>query len=212
MKEDNRRRGSSTKVKICGLTTTREAGMLYKSGADYAGVVMFYPKSRRNNSVQNAWQILRYIPREIQRVAVTVSPTLEQLKIIQQMDFHILQVHGELSEEVLEAASLPIWRAYNMAEGQEAPEISAREEKIEGWVLDGAVPGSGKAFDWERLCKFDRGDKLLILAGGLNEENVGTAVETLRPDVVDVSTGVESEGGKDAGKIKKFVRKVKQYR
>ena len=176
---------SLVKVKICGLTSTKEASLLYKSGADYTGLVLFYEKSRRNNTVANAWQILRYVPREIQRVAVTVSPTLEQLKLIEQMDFHLLQVHGELREEVAKAAGLPIWRAYNIS-GGEIPAPGAYDEKITG-------------------------GKKLILAGGLKADNVCQAIEALHPDVVDVSSGVETDGGKDAAKIKEFVRKVKQY-
>ena len=62
---------SLVKVKICGLTSTKEASLLYKSGADYTGLVLFYEKSRRNNTVANAWQILRYVPREIQTVSYT---------------------------------------------------------------------------------------------------------------------------------------------
>ncbi|WP_148410072.1 phosphoribosylanthranilate isomerase [Murimonas intestini] len=201
---------SLVKVKICGLTSTKEASLLYKSGADYTGLVLFYEKSRRNNTVANAWQILRYVPREIQRVAVTVSPTLEQLKLIEQMDFHILQVHGELREEVAKAAGLPIWRAYNIS-GGEIPAPGAYDEKITGYVLDGAVPGAGRSFDWSALADFDRRGKKLILAGGLKADNVCQAIETLHPDVVDVSSGVETDGGKDAAKIKEFVRKVKQY-
>lgn len=201
---------SLVKVKICGLTSTKEASLLYKSGADYTGLVMFYEKSRRNNTVANAWQILRYVPREIQRVAVTVSPTLEQLKLIEQMDFHILQVHGELREEVLEAARLPVWKAYNISEGR-LPVSGLYDEKIQGYVLDGAVPGSGRSFDWGALAGFDRRGKKLILAGGLKADNVCQAIEALHPDVVDVSSGVETENGKDAAKIKEFVRKVKQY-
>ncbi len=64
----------STEIKICGLTRPEEARMLNSSRADYAGFVLFYEKSRRNNTVQNAWQVLRYLDRNIKRVAVVVSP------------------------------------------------------------------------------------------------------------------------------------------
>lgn len=197
-----------TKVKICGLTKPSEAQMLNKYGADYAGFVMFYEKSRRNNTVQNAWQVLRYLDRKIQKVAVVVSPTLEQIRMIEQMDFQAVQIHGELSEELLEAVRLPVWRAYNMKDG-ELPQI-ADSPKVSAYVLDGGVPGAGKVFDWKRMEGFPHGDKMLVLAGGLNEENVGEAIEILHPDVVDVSSGVEGEMGKDPLKIKGFIEKARE--
>lgn len=200
--------GMKTKVKICGLTKPTEAQMLNKYGADYAGFVMFYEKSRRNNTVQNAWQVLRYLDRKIQRVAVVVSPTLEQIRMIEQMDFQAVQIHGELPEELLEKIRLPIWRAYNIKD-RVVPEESD-SSKISAYVLDGGVPGSGKAFDWEALKRFQRGDKMLVLAGGLHEDNVKKAIDILHPDVVDVSSGVEGENGKDAQKVREFIRRVRE--
>lgn len=196
-----------TKVKICGLTKPSEAQMLNKYGADYAGFVMFCEKSRRNNTVQNAWQVLRYLDRKIQKVAVVVSPTLEQVRMIERMDFQAVQIHGELPEELLQEIRLPVWRAYNIKNrtvpgGFDDPKISA-------YVLDGGVPGAGKPFDWEAMKRFQRGGKMLVLAGGLNEENVKAAIDILHPDVVDVSSGVEGEDGKDSLKVKEFIRKVK---
>lgn len=199
----------STEIKICGLTRPEEARMLNSSRADYAGFVLFYEKSRRNNTVQNAWQVLRYLDRNIKRVAVVVSPTLEQVKMIEQMDFHIIQVHGKLSDEVLGEIKLPVWRAYNIQDDMNPEEVS--NPKICGYVLDGAKPGSGEAFDWEALENFQRGDKTLILAGGLHGGNVERAMEILRPDVVDVSSGVEGQDGKDAVKIKEFIGKVRKH-
>lgn len=199
-----------TKVKICGLTKSSEAVMLNKYGADYAGFVMFYEKSKRNNTVQNAWNVLRYLDRKIQKVAVVVSPTLEQIRMIERMDFQAVQIHGELSGEVLEEIRLPIWRAYNLRD-QKVPE-GLDSPKVSAYVLDGGVPGNGKTFDWEALKCFDRRDKLLVLAGGLNAENVREAAELLRPDVVDVSSGVEGEDGKDAQKIKEFIGRMRERR
>ena len=199
-----------TKVKICGLTKPEEARMLNRYGADYAGFVMFYEKSRRNNSVQNAWQVLRYLDRKIQRVAVVVSPTLEQIRLIEQMDFNAVQIHGELSEELLGKIMIPVWRAYNVTD----PVILQEEEseKITACVLDGSIPGSGKAFDWEKMRYFGQGGRMLVLAGGLNEGNVREAIDIFHPDVVDVSTGVEGENGKESGKVRAFIEKVKNMR
>ncbi len=74
--------------------------------------------------------------------------------MIEQMDFHIIQVHGKLSDEVLGEIKLPVWRAYNIQDEMNPEEVS--NPKICGYVLDGAKPGSGEAFDWEALGNFQR--------------------------------------------------------
>lgn len=197
-----------TKVKICGITKPSEALMLNRYQADYAGFVMFCEESKRNNSVQNAWQVLRYLDRRIQRVAVVVSPTLEQIRMIERMDFQAIQIHGELPPELLYQIGLPVWRGVNVKKRTGLPRED--DERICAYVLDGKVSGAGKSFDWKAAKGFRREGKLLVLAGGLNEENVREAMDILRPDVVDVSSGVEGEDGKDALKIKKFIGLVRQ--
>lgn len=200
----------AVKIKICGITTAKEAGMLNAYLPDYAGFVMFYEKSRRNNSVEQAWKVMRYLDRRIQKVAVTVSPTPEQVRMLEQMDFQVIQIHGEVSKEAVKSCRIPIWRAHNLSKDAKLKDWDW-EDRVTGYVLDGAVPGSGKTFDWEAWKSFDRKDKMMILAGGLNADNVEAAIEALSPDVVDVSSGVEGEQGKDARKIKEFIGKVKAY-
>ncbi len=201
----------AVQTKICGITSVREAGLLNACPPDYAGFVMFYEKSKRNNTVDQAKRILEVLDPKIQRVAVTVSPTLEQIHVLSQMDFQVLQIHGTFSEEVAKACTLPIWRAYHVVAGQEPDRDLQEYGKVTGYVLDGASPGSGEPFSWKALQSFCRNDKMLILAGGLCAENVEAAIKTLSPDVVDVSTGVEGTSGKDAWKIKEFIGKVKAH-
>lgn len=200
----------NTKVKICGLTTEQEAEILNVNGADYAGLVLFYEKSKRYNTIWNARSILSRLDPQIKKVAVTVSPTREQVQMIQQMDFQILQIHGKLTGEVREVIHIPIWYAHHISKESELPGSSS-DPLITGYLVDGAEPGSGKVFDWERLNAFDRGGKSMILAGGLNPDNVQQAIKILQPDIVDVSSGVENEHGKDEKKIKEFIRKVREY-
>ena len=198
----------SPKIKICGLTRPEETVMLSNNRVDYAGLVMFYEKSRRNNTVLQAEQILKGLPDNIQKVAVTVSPDVSRVRQIEQLGFDILQVHGELSEEVLEAVSIPVWQACNIEKEDDFLEIS-RHPKVKGVVLDGKNPGNGKPFDWSIIQKFDKRNRLFILAGGLCADNVQDALLLANPDVVDVSSGVEGNNGKDALKIQQFVRKVR---
>lgn len=206
-----------TKIKICGITRKEEAAFLNEAKADYAGFV-FFEKSKRNISLDKAQQICKSLNHGIQKVAVTVSPDVEQVVSVKQAGFDILQVHGTLSEEVVKASELPIWRAVNIADEAQlaqmfASEPKASKEKIVGYVVDGAGYGGGKPFDWERTAeqikKYTKGKKL-ILAGGLNADNVRNGIRYFSPDVVDVSSSVEDEHGKSKAKIEEFVRKVRE--
>lgn len=205
------------KVKICGLTEEREAEFLNEAKADYAGFV-FYEKSRRNVSFPKAESIMRKLSGKILKVAVTVSPAIEFVREIEKRNFDFLQVHGELSEEVRKKAVIPIFRAVNITDSSEAERFFQKEAgygylHICGYVLDGAGYGGGKTFDWESLGKNVRklaGGKELMLAGGLNRENVRAGIRYFMPDAVDVSSGVEVNGKKDKKKIKDFIRKVRE--
>lgn len=206
-------------IKICGLTNEREAGYLNEAGADYAGFV-FYEKSRRNISLQKAVRIAGELKKEIKRVAVCVSPTIEQVYKLEESGFDIIQIHGELSGEVLENVKKPIWRAVNIAAPEDIGQLPDKKEgeKITGCVIDGAAYGGGKTFDWKAVTEDAGEDEIrrkiscrqLILAGGLNVQNVGDGIRLFHPDVVDVSTGVEGNAGKDRQKIIEFVREVRR--
>lgn len=218
------------KIKICGLTTEKEADYLNTYGADYAGFV-FYGKSKRAITLPKALSVMSRLKDTIQRVAVLVSPVAEDIDELQKSGFHILQIHGKLQQEVLEEASLPIWYAVNVANEevlrqhlmylQNLPEHMSR--KIKGIVVDGAGYGEGVTFDWEMpLGKSGEMKSLLdgrkfILAGGLNAKNVNRGIQIFSPDVVDVSSGVEYEDfahkdtRKSPEKIMQFIREVRNY-
>lgn len=227
------------KVKICGITTMKEADWLNAAGADYAGFV-FYEKSKRNVSMMDAVMIKKSLYPSVKTVAVTVSPTVDQLRGIEIAGFDVLQVHKNLSLEVLRECKLPIWRAFNIGACSDVkkPEAGAgsaeelmqacetEEEKterqlledtlIEAYVLDGVTFGSGKTFDWSSgnvaQIKALFGDKKLVLAGGLTPSNVAEGIEIFGPDIVDVSSGVEKEygSGKDEEKIQQFISEVRK--
>ncbi len=214
-------------VKICGITTRQEAEWLNEAQADYAGFV-FYEKSRRNVNISDAAMIRRSLYPGIRAVAVTVDPTPQQLRMIEIGGFDILQVHGTLPLEVLRECRLPVWRAFNIEKladvtqtPDETPEEATErrqleEAKIEAYVLDGISYGSGRTFDWTAQSTAQIralfGEKRLILAGGLNEDNVTEGIALFQPDIVDVSSGVERDygGGKDEDKIRRFIRKVRE--
>ncbi len=202
-------------IKICGLTRMEEATYLGDAKVDYAGFVLFFPKSKRYVTIAQAKEIFKGLPAEIKKVAVVVSPSLEQVRAIEEAGFDILQVHGALLEDVKKSWRLPIWKALQEAEFDQY-EAYLQDEKITGFVFDAASAGSGKPFDWHALkgmlAQKGINEKTFVLAGGLTAQNVKEAMALLHPDVVDVSSAVEYEDkpGKDPTKIEAFVAAVKR--
>lgn len=185
------------KIKICGLTSTKEAEYLNENNVDFAGMVMFFPKSKRNINEEKSTEIINALDENIKKVAVTVSPTLEQVKIIENLGFDYIQIHSKLENNIIENTNIPILKAFNVKDIDEYENFK-NIDKIKGFVFDAQEPGSGKTFDWNTLKTFPKSDKLMILAGGLNPDNVANAIKVLHPDCVDVSSGVENKN--DIGK------------
>lgn len=202
----------NTLIKICGLTCDEDIAAVNKYKPDYVGFVMFFPKSKRNLTVEKAKSLMSGLDKNIKKIAVVVSPTIEQLIEMQKEAFDYIQIHGELKEEVYDKCVLPIIKAFNVSDMDEIDNYRSKD-KIKGFVFDAPAPGSGKAFDWTLLNTVSRDDRLFILSGGLSDVNVCKGIEEVKPDVVDVSSGVEygDKPGKDPEKIEKFIKAVRGW-
>lgn len=193
-----------TKVKICGIRNKKEIEFLNEIKPDFAGFVMFFEKSKRNIEPVIAKELLSCLDKGIKSVAVTVSPKMEQIIQVFECGFDLIQIHGEVSDEILSNPYLKVLRAFNVTDIDNIAKYD-NNPNIVGYVFDAAVPGSGKLFDWNILENIPRDGKLLFLAGGLTPENVAIAIKTVKPDVVDVSSGVEGSNGKSREKIIRFI-------
>jgi phosphoribosylanthranilate isomerase len=191
-------KGKKTEVKICGITSETEIAFLFENGVDYMGMVTGCPKSRRNIDLETASRLVMRVGSEtngsIKTVAVVVSPELEYVYRLADMGFSIIQIHGEIPDNIEDVfrkyPGFKLWKAFN---GQDIDKLDRFKglDYVDGFVFDAAEPGSGRVFDWSSLKNIDLNEKKLILAGGLTPENVAFAVESVKPDVVDVSSGVE---------------------
>lgn len=210
------------KVKICGLTRPEEAEYLNAYGADLAGFVLCYPRSRRNISIDRAMEIRGRLSKHIKSVAVTVSPTIEQASEICDYRFDLIQIHGDIPDGYASLPNkLPIIKAFNVHDLGDYGEL-LKNSDIAGFVFDAATPGSGVTFDWDAVTGLKRMPGLLyILSGGLTPDNVSIAISHVHPDIVDVSSGVEYDAapadqslqgfrGKDPEKIRAFISAAKQ--
>ena len=203
-------------VKICGLTRPEEAAWLNEYGADMAGFVLFFPKSKRNTTIERAREIMARLDDGIKTVAVVVAPSAAEIEAIAEAGFDFMQVHGDISEELLELAAargLRVLKAFNVSDMENYEYFHGRLE-VAGYVFDAAAPGSGQTFDWSLVELLPRDEKLFILAGGLHPGNVAKAAAAVQPDGVDVSSGVEYDGdvfrGKDPEKVAAFIRNAKR--
>lgn len=199
-----------TKVKICGLKNQTDIKCINTLSPDFAGFVMFFEKSHRNISPEKAQKLLSALDPNIKSVAVTVSPTEEQLEQIYNLGFDYVQIHGNITDEVLKNSKTPIIRAINVSGTDSLTDLD-NYKNVKGILFDSAVPGSGQGFDWTLLKKLPKTDKMLFLAGGLTADNVAAAVCQVHPYAVDVSSGVElsDKSGKDFELVRTFIENAR---
>ena len=191
-------------VKICGITNEDDALLAVAMGADAVGFV--FAPSPRQVSVQTVYDITRRLPPEILTVGVFRDDLPDRVfDIAARSGVKAVQLHGhETSRHVAQLSENVRWIIKSVVAG--SPEASRADQFGTDLILvDAPEPGSGKIFDWHLVDAIPGGVRL-ILAGGLNPENVAAAVETVRPWGVDVSSGVEATvGRKDPVKVRRFI-------
>lgn len=208
-----------THVKICGLSEPETLKAAIDEGARYVGF-MFYEPSPRNLGFDTAWNLARQVPTGVRSVGVFVDPEDEMLeRILTGIQLDMVQLHGQESPgriaEIKSKFSMPVMKAIRVREKSDLENIDGYEAAAD-WLLFDSKPeqatlpgGTGHTFDWT-LLKGKSFSKPWMLGGGLTPENVGEAISQLKPDAVDVSSGVESAAGqKDTAKIKAFIDAVK---
>lgn len=199
------------KVKICGITDLQTARAAIQYGADALGFV--FAHSKRKISPLKAKEIIDHLPTEVLKVGVFVNEEKVQIdKIAEETGIDVIQLHGDETPAFCESFTLPVIKALSIQ--TEADVLGISNYQCEYVLLDSPKGryrgGNGIAFDWSILSSRKLTESKLILAGGLNSENVLQGIELATPYMVDVSSGVESEGKKDLQKIKIFLETVKQ--
>lgn len=201
--------------KICGITRIEDAVAAVEAGADAIGLV-FYAKSPRAVSIEQAAAILRVLPPFVTTVGLFVDMPRDELQhLLQRLPLDLLQFHGDESPADCEGYGRPYIKALRVRPGEDVSAAMAPYEGARGILLDtfvdGVPGGTGASFDWSLVP--ENAGKPVILAGGLDAGNVAAAIRQVRPYAVDVSGGVEaSKGIKDAGKIRAFIQAVQGVR
>ena len=150
------------KIKMCGITTPADVAAVNEVRPDYIGMVMYFPKSKRNVSVDTARRLLEELREDVKKVAVVVSPDEEQITEIAELGFDFIQIHGQASDELIESAHLPVWKAFNVKDMDMYLHYQSLSN-IAGYVFDAGEPGSGKTFDWNSLNEIEREDRKSVV-------------------------------------------------
>jgi phosphoribosylanthranilate isomerase len=207
-----------TRAKICGITRIEDVQSVVQSGADAIGLV-FYPPSPRNVSMGQAQILVQHIPAYVQVVGLFVNATADEItQVLKHVPLDMLQFHGDESPEQCQSiAEQTARRWYKAIQVKPDLDVIATIEKYQqagasAVLLDAWHPelkgGTGHSFDW---TQFPQLDIPLILAGGLNPDNIEEAIHTTQPFAVDVSGGVESAKGiKDQQLIQRFMQGVQR--
>ncbi|ALL22819.1 phosphoribosylanthranilate isomerase [Bacillus tropicus] len=200
------------KVKICGITDMETAKRACEYGADALGFV--FAESKRKITPKRAEEIIQELPANVLKIGVFVNESVEMIqKIADECGLTHVQLHGDEDNYQIRRLNVPSIKSLGVtsesdmknAQGYETDYIlfDSPKEKFYG--------GNGKTFSWELLGHMPKElRKKTILAGGLNALNIEEAIRTVRPYMVDVSSGVETEGKKDVEKIKQFIIKAKE--
>lgn len=201
-----------TLVKICGITNLEDALAAIEFGADVLGF-NFYKKSPRYVSPERAFKIFHEIPPAVWKVGVFVNEPeqiVRELAVDLELDY--LQFHGTETPSYCEQFATPYWKAFRLKDTKTLELMG--KYKCGYYLVDAFVEkaygGTGVVGDWDLAREASRLGKI-FLAGGLNAENVEAAIRTVKPDGVDVATGVEMHAGKkDFAKLERFITNAKE--
>ncbi|MBB6735745.1 phosphoribosylanthranilate isomerase [Cohnella sp. CBP 2801] len=224
--------GARPLVKICGIREEATVADMNGLPVHYVGFV--FAKSRRQVTAEQAARLREAVGRSAMAggaapltVGVFVNPTMEELAdAVAAAKLDVVQLHGDetpdFCREVGSRFGVEVWRALSVDE-EEAEEsgtvrgpgrLEAYKGAVSAVLLDTAGGGTGRTFRWERIPSYlERAHRLgfkLFVAGGLNPENVDELLSRYEPDGVDISSGVETDGVKDIGKIAAFAERVKR--
>ncbi len=208
--------GDIPQIKICGLTDPEEAATCARLGADAIGLV-FFPPSPRNVEMGRAAEVAAALPSHVVPAGVFVDPGWELLaRAVERCRLGVVQLHGNESPDfvlrVRQQLNVTVWKGLFATK---APFMNAAVNyQADAYLVEcgkGPLPGgNAMVWDWGSAADFAQSYPT-VLAGGLDPDNVGRAIQAALPDAVDASSGLESSPGrKDLKKVERYIAAVKQ--
>jgi phosphoribosylanthranilate isomerase len=197
-----------TAIKICGLSREADIDFANEARPDYIGFILNFPKSHRNITPQRAEELKARLAPGIQAVGVFVNQPLATVANVANRGIvDVIQLHGQEDETYIarlrQLVSVPLWKAFKVrSQADLTPAIASSADEI---LLDNGY-GTGQSFDWSVTGGMSRP---FLLAGGLTPENIPQAIALMHPKLIDISSGVETNGVKDRAKILAAVTAVR---
>lgn len=208
------------RIKMCGVTRLVDALVAVEAGVDALGFI-FHPKSPRNIDPEQVRLIIEELPPFIDTVGVFVDKNRNEVEeIVQYCRLNYAQLHGEENPKYCErlvrfAAPCQVLKAFRVNSSLTAADVEPYDPYVRGYLLDTfhgqMAGGTGETFDWSLIEKL-RLKRPLLLAGGLNADNILEALTSVQPYGVDVNSGVEQKPGiKDHALIEKFIGQIRVF-
>ncbi|MQF64879.1 phosphoribosylanthranilate isomerase [SAR202 cluster bacterium AC-409-J13_OGT_754m] len=214
------------KVKICGIRTTEAALHATEEGADFVGMI-FVPNRRRSIAISDAKNIVERLQHVSKHRTLTVGlfanqPISAIIEISERVGLDMVQLCGDEPLEYCDQIPIPLIKSVHVpkqavdAEFVEGLAIKLEQFSKAGHIIaldtlvDGLEGGTGSSFNWDIANHLSKDGYEFMLSGGLDPDNLATAIEKIRPWGVDVSSGVETEGEKDEAKISAFIAICRQ--
>ncbi|AFS77747.1 N-(5'-phosphoribosyl)anthranilate isomerase TrpF [Gottschalkia acidurici 9a] len=200
------------KIKVCGIRRNQDIEYVNTLRPEYIGFI--FAESKRKVTKEEAFTLKELLNKDIKTVGIFVNEDLKNVKDIANfVGLDIVQLHGDEDARYIdslksELINKSIWKAVRIKDENSLKDIE--QFNVDGILLDTyskeAYGGLGESFDWN-IVRNLKTNKKVILAGGLNSDNVERGINKVRPDIIDVSSGVETDGYKDFNKMKSFIKK-----
>ena len=204
----NQEPGQKTKIKICGLKRPEDIIYVNEAKPDYAGFIIEVPKSSRNVTEDQVRKLTAKLDPDIISVGVFVNAVPERVeKLLLEGTIHIAQLHGQEDEAYIKRirknTGHQVIKAFSVKTAQDIE--NALNSPADYILFDQGSGGTGRTFDWSLIPDIKRP---FFLAGGLGADNLETAIRTIHPYAVDLSSSVETDGVKDRDKILEAVQRM----
>lgn len=199
-----------TKVKICGLMESQHVKTAVDAGVDAIGFV--FAPSRRQVTIAKAQELAKNIPPGVLKIGVFVDASQDDIEqTFREVPLDFVQFHGDESSDFIEKVGLPSIKVLSVYSDEDAKRFAHYETDYFLFDTPGTdfKGGSGRTFDWQLMKDAGVQSDKVILAGGLNADNVAQAIRMVHPYMVDVSSGVEVMRRKDDKLIRAFIKAVK---
>lgn len=209
-----RRNLKLTKIKICGLRREKDVEMVNRYLPDYIGFI--FAKSKRRISLEEGQILSRKLDSRIKKVGVFVNEDIEKvLEIAEEVKLDIIQLHGEEEIDYINSIGkkYKIWKAIRVENENDIKIIKKYKDNVDKVLLDSfhknEYGGTGLNFNWNMIKNIEM--EKIVLAGGINCDNILEAIKITQAKAIDVSSGVETDGFKDSKKIEDIILKVRNF-